>query len=112
MSQPREFGFSEADLGRVPTVFRPDLFKGSTVVVSGAGGGLGRAMAALFARLGANLAICGRNPEKLDRAAGFLRGLGSEVASRQLTIRDPEQVNAFMAEVHDRVGDRKSTRLN
>ena len=61
-------------------------------------------MAALFARLGANLAICGRNGEKLDRAAGFLRGLGSEVLSRQLTIRDPEQVDAFVAEVHDRFG--------
>jgi len=98
------FGFSDAELGEKPTVFAPDLFKGQVVMVTGAGGGLGRAIAALFARLGATLAICGRNPEKLETGAEYLRGFGGEVYSHQMTIRDPDQVNEFVDAVFDRFG--------
>jgi len=98
------FGFTEADLRNTRTIYAPDLFKGQVVVVSGGGGGLGRAIATLFARLGATLAICGRNAEKLEEGAAFLRSFGGEVLTRQLTIRDPEQVNAFVDEIHERFG--------
>lgn len=98
------FGFSEADLRAAETVFAPALFSGKVVAVSGAGSGLGRAIAALFARLGASLAICGRDAEKLDKAAAFLRDLGADVLAQQMTIRDPEQVAAFIAKVHERFG--------
>lgn len=98
------FGFSESELRNCATVFAPDLFKGKAVVVTGAGGGLGRAIACLFARLGASVAICGRNEEKLNRGADFLRSLGGEVLCRQMTIRDPEQAVAFIDEVHGHFG--------
>jgi len=98
------FGFSEADLRDTPTIYSPDLFKGQVVVVSGGGGGLGRAIAALFARLGATLAICGRDEGKLERGGAFLRTFGGEVLTRKMTIRDPEQVVAFVDEVHERFG--------
>lgn len=104
MSQARAFGFSEAELRDRPTVFAPDLFRGRTAVVSGAGSGLGRAMAALFARLGADLAICGRDAEKLGRAEDFLRGLGAEVLAEPLNIREPEAVAGFIDAVHARFG--------
>ena len=100
----RRFGFSESRLRENPTVFKSDLFTGQVVVVSGAGSGLGRAIAALFARLGANLAICGRNVEKLEAAAEFLRSFGGEVMTGQLSIRDNEQVDKFINDVHDRFG--------
>lgn len=98
------FGFSEADLRAAESVFAPGLFSGKVVAVSGAGSGLGRAIAALFARLGASLAICGRDGEKLDKAAAFLRDLGADVLAQQMTIRDPEQVAAFIDKVHERFG--------
>lgn len=98
------FGFSEAEVRTRPTVFAPDLFKDRVVAVTGGGGGLGRATAALFARLGAAVAICGRNSEKLSAGAEFLRGFGGQVMAKPLTIRDPEQVNAFIEEVHARFG--------
>lgn len=99
-----QFGFSEEDLRGKPTVYAPDLFKGQAVVVTGAGGGLGRAIAVLFARLGANLAISGRDPDKLDVAAGFLREFGTEVYAEPFTIRDVDRVNGFVDAVHERFG--------
>lgn len=98
------FGFDEAELRATSTVYTPDLFKGQVVIVTGGGGGLGRAIATLFARLGATLAICGRNEEKLETSAKFLRSFGGEVFTRQLTIRDPEQAAAFVNDVFERFG--------
>lgn len=104
MAADGQFGFDESDLREVPTVFARDLFKGRTVLVSGAGSGLGRAIAALFARLGASLAICGRDEAKLDAASVFLRGFGGEVFSRPTNIRNPDDVAAFIEEIHERFG--------
>lgn len=96
MTDEQKFGLTEDDLRSQPTVYRDDLFAGQTVLVSGAGSGLGRAIAALFARLGANLLVCGRNEEKIARAADFFRSLGATVEHRAMTIRDPEQVAALI----------------
>jgi len=96
MTDDQPFGFTEDDLRNQPTVFRQDLFAGQTVLVSGAGSGLGRAIAALFARLGANLMVCGRNEAKIAAAADFFRSLGARVEHRAMTIRDPDQVAALI----------------
>jgi len=91
------YGFSDADLAAIPTVFADDLFAGKTVMVTGAGSGLGKAIAYLFARLGSNLVICGRNPERLSAAKSLFEGLGVQVAARRISIRDPAQVDDFLA---------------
>ncbi|MEM9684064.1 MAG: SDR family oxidoreductase [Pseudomonadota bacterium] len=96
MTDEQKFGLTEDDLRSQPTVYREDLFAGQTVLVSGAGSGLGRAIATLFARLGANLLVCGRNEEKIARAADFFRSLGATVEHRAMTIRDPERVAALI----------------
>lgn len=96
MTDDQQFGFTDDDLRSQPTVFREDLFEGKTVLVSGAGSGLGRAIAALFARLGATLMVCGRNEAKIAAAADFFRSLGATVEHRAMTIRDPDQVSALI----------------
>jgi len=99
-----QFGSSREELSSRATVYADNLFAGKTVVVTGAGGGLGLAIATLFARLGANLAINGRNEEKLASARDFLSGFGGKVLATPMTIRDPEQVNDFVAEVNRTYG--------
>jgi len=42
------------------TIFRPDLLKGKRILVTGGGTGLGREIADEYARLGAEVYICGR----------------------------------------------------
>lgn len=99
-----QFGSSREDLEKYATVFADGLFAGKTVVVTGAGGGLGLAIAALFARLGANLAVNGRNEEKLASAREFLEGLGSRVFAMPMTIRDHEQVKEFIGAANREFG--------
>ncbi len=90
------FGASDDDLAQHPTVFRDGLLSGKAVVVSGAGSGLGKAIATLCARLGADLAVCGRDEAKLQRSAAFLRQWGTRVHHAKLTIRDPVAVGEFL----------------
>jgi citronellol/citronellal dehydrogenase len=99
-----EYGFSDEELAAQPTVFADGLFAGKTVMVTGAGSGLGKAIAYLFARLGANLAICGRNPERLEAARRLFEGMGSQVVAQKMSIRDPEQVDAFLDLAWETIG--------
>ena len=102
---PKQWGFTDEELAAHPLAFRPDLFAGQTLLVSGGGSGLGRAMAYTFVRLGANVMICGRRIEKLEEtAAGIRRLLGKEIACRAMTIRDPAQVESLIAETWERFG--------
>ncbi|MDR3419305.1 MAG: SDR family oxidoreductase [Nevskia sp.] len=86
------------------TVYRPDLFKGRVALVSGGGSGIGRAVALLFGRLGASVAICGRTPEKLEHVAEFLRGKNVPVLAQATNVREPEQVEALFQRVHAEFG--------
>ena len=100
-----KFGPADEALASLPTVYRDDIFAGKVVLVSGAGSGIGKAIAFLFARLGATLAICGRKVDKLEDCAEKLRALsGREVHAHAMTIRDPLQVEAMLDAVWERFG--------
>ncbi len=89
MSEP-QFGWNDAALAAAPRVFEAGLFDGQVVMVSGAGSGIGKAIAFLYARLGAKLVICGRDRAKLDACEPWLRKLGSpDVLVQQTNIRQP-----------------------
>src|SRR5258706_11429668 len=91
----RIFGFTDEQLATLELSWRPGLFDGQVVMVSGAGSGLGKAIAYQFGRLGAKLVICGRKAEPLERAADGMRALGIECLAYPMTIRDPDQVAAL-----------------
>ena len=92
------------DYWDAPSVYRPDLFAGQVALVSGGGSGIGAAVALLFARLGAKVAICGRTQEKLDAVAAFGRARGAEMLAVATNVREPEQVDALYDRVRDEYG--------
>jgi len=99
-----DYGFTDDELAELDTVYAPDLFKDKVVVVSGAGSGIGRGIAFLFARLGAKLAICGRRVELLEDLKTSLDRFGTECFAKPMSIRDPEAVAEFLAEAETALG--------
>ncbi|OHT20281.1 SDR family oxidoreductase [Edaphosphingomonas haloaromaticamans] len=89
------YGRSDEELATIPIALAPGLFAGKVVVVSGAGSGIGRAVAHWFARLGAKLVLCGRKAEKLEATAAGLSRYAAETLVHPLSIRDPEAVAAM-----------------
>ncbi len=81
------------------TVYAADALDGQTVLISGGSGGIGQATAWLFARLGARIVITGRDAEKLSGVAGALTDAGHRCDSHPLDIRDPEAVEATLAQI-------------
>jgi len=89
---------------QAPTVFRDRLLEGQVVLVSGGGGGIGRAICYLVGRLGASVVACGRDPAKLAALAANLGRLGVPHLTQAMTIRDPDQVAALMEAAWARFG--------
>ncbi len=65
-----------------------------TVFVTGAGTGLGRAIATEFARLGAAIVIASRKPDHLADGQQAIEDIGGRVLTVSCDIRDPEQISA------------------
>lgn len=79
---------------RYDSVFRPGLFAGQRIWVTGAGSGIGRCVAHELAALGAHVILSGRTAEKLERVADEIVEDGGACSWRAFDIRDEEAVKA------------------
>lgn len=70
--------------------------KGKTIVITGAGRGLGAAMARRLAAQGARLALCDLNTASLDNTAADCRAAGAEVHCYAANVSVESDVEAFM----------------
>ena len=86
------------------TALKPGTYDGVCVFVTGAGTGLGKAIASEFARLGASLVIASRKPEHLDAGKEAIAAIGAPVAAVACDIRDPEQIAAAFDEAEAAFG--------
>ncbi|MFM8971999.1 MAG: SDR family oxidoreductase [Actinomycetota bacterium] len=86
------------------TALPAGTFAGVPVVVTGGGTGLGKAIAAEFARLGAAMVIASRKPEHLAAAEAALAELGAPVLTVACDIRDAEQIAALFDTAEARFG--------
>lgn len=67
-------------------------FAGKVVLITGAGSGIGRAAALLFAREGAKVVAIGRTQEKLDQVISDIEQQGGTALALSADIAEPEQI--------------------
>ena len=79
------------------SIFRPDLFAGRSIVVTGGGSGIGRCTAHELAALGARVALVGRTPEKLDTVRAEIGG--DAATTHACDIRDEGKVHETVAAI-------------
>lgn len=81
-------------------MLRDDALLGKTIVVTGGGSGLGKAMTAYFLELGANVAITSRDLEKLQNTAAELqKDAKGKCLAVQCDVRHYDQVEDMLASV-------------
>ena len=79
-------------------------FQHKTVLITGGSRGLGLELARQLAGEGANIAICARNAEELDRAQSELRQYGIEVFAEICDITDKVRVERLVENVRLAIG--------
>jgi NAD(P)-dependent dehydrogenase (short-subunit alcohol dehydrogenase family) len=80
------------------------LLSDRVAVVTGAAVGIGRAIAATFARFGADVAMCDRDAENMATSVAEVEDAGCAALTRQLDVREPDQVAQFAVDVRERFG--------
>ncbi|MCS6934017.1 MAG: SDR family oxidoreductase [Chitinophagales bacterium] len=78
-------------------MLKPDALKGKTVIVTGGGTGLGKSMSRYFLTLGANVIICSRKADVLQRAADELQNeTGGKVLAHPCDVRHYTEVEKML----------------
>ncbi|WP_199611438.1 SDR family oxidoreductase [Flocculibacter collagenilyticus] len=75
--------------------------KDKTIVITGGGQGLGRAMAVNFAKEGANLALIDMNQEMLDESVNMLTELGVTAKSYVANVTEEAEVEETFKKIND-----------
>ena len=85
-------------------MFQPGTLDGQTVLITGGGTGLGRAMAERCAGLGARVGVVGRRPEPLAETVSAIAAAGGRAAWVSADVRDPEAVARAVDAVEGELG--------
>jgi 3-oxoacyl-[acyl-carrier protein] reductase len=64
----------------------PDYFQGKTIVITGAGSGIGRATALIFAREGANVVCADINEKGVEETAGKINAIGAQALALTIDV--------------------------
>ena len=74
------------------SIYRPGLFAGQTIIVTGGGSGIGRCTAHELASLGAHVALVGRTLDKLEAVQAEIAEDGGTASAHACDIRDEATV--------------------
>jgi NAD(P)-dependent dehydrogenase (short-subunit alcohol dehydrogenase family) len=86
-------------------MLREDALKEKTIVITGGGTGLGKAMGVYFLKLGANLVITSRKQDVLQKTADEMEEkTGGKVLAVACDVREIEQVENVLAKTLERFG--------
>ena len=78
-----------------------DLFNlsGQVAMVTGASSGLGITFCETLAEAGADLAVCARRVDMMEKTAEMVRALGRRCLALKADVTDPTQIDAFVDQV-------------
>lgn len=85
--------------GHYRSAFRPGLFAGQVIVVTGGGSGIGRCTAHELASLGAHVVLVGRSLEKLQTVAEEILVDGGHASFHAADIRNEAAVQALVTAI-------------
>src|SRR5262245_31076803 len=86
-------------------MLRPDSFKGITILITGGGTGLGRSIGKYLLELGANLVICSRKSDVIQKTAAELsKETGGRVLAVPCDVRKYEEVEKVIAAAEQEFG--------
>jgi NAD(P)-dependent dehydrogenase (short-subunit alcohol dehydrogenase family) len=71
----------------------PDYFHGKTIVITGAGSGIGRATALIFAREGANVVCADINKDGVEKTVEAIDAIGSQALALTIDVTKRAAVN-------------------
>ena len=74
------------------SIYRPGMFAGQTIIVTGGGSGIGRCTAHELAHLGATAVLVGRTADKLATVAAEIADVGGTALTFPCDIREEAQV--------------------
>jgi 3-oxoacyl-[acyl-carrier protein] reductase len=83
---------------------REDTLAGRVALVTGGSGGIGLAIGRRLGQMGARVAICGRNPSKLDQAKAELSAAGIEVLACQADVTREDQIASLIQKTRQTFG--------
>lgn len=72
---------------------------GQVAVITGAGRGIGAAVATTLASLGANSVLCGRSPSPLEQTAASIRNSGHQCTTIECDVTDLHSVESLAEQV-------------
>jgi len=82
----------------------PDYFHGKTVIVTGAGSGIGRATALIFAREGANVVCADLNEAGARATADAVNAKGSQALALKIDVTQRREVDGMVKRTIDGFG--------
>ncbi len=85
-------------------MYTEDMLKDRTILITGGGSGLGRAMAERLASVGAKVGVLGRRTEPLQETVAAIQAAGGTAAWTSTDVRDPEAVEAAISQIEDELG--------
>ena len=88
----------------ITDIISPHALRGQVAFITGGGSGINLAIGKALARLGANVGICGRTPERLDVGRKELEACGAKVFTAVADVRDDAAVQAAVSACGEALG--------